>query len=458
MKCTRCGYEQEKETTVCPECGQDVLPNDAIILMEDEKPIIPTTIYMPAQESSVPPEEKVLVPQENALALEENPAENALAENTINETAVTRTAYIEEADDYVLEKEWNFIPLILGILITLLCIGAAGYSMYYAYNYMMNTSSKDYKTSVQDIIQKVNSANQDFAAVFEDKDSFSVEEIKKVLPAVSDSFGEATKGTDSMQIPSKHSDSHEKLLEAIRLNRLIYQQLGTVLESPLDSNSEGNINLLSTSIDDCANNYAGVKIDDIEISLPDVVLSLPEKCSSYVKKQKTEYAQVMTYINSFSRYFDEMIKLFTKLDTSKADFVQEVKNARNKAATWESVLSQIENSEGIVRGVKTNYLKLSVPSQLKNTNKGFSSILDTSLNYYSKLRTAVLAERSFKKEGLSETEIAEKLESFDKMYENAEKINSSNRSKYQRYMTDMNSSKDRFMKPEYVMDLIKNKK
>lgn len=342
-----------------------------------------------------------------------------------------------------------------GLLIFILIIGAAAFAMYYAYNHFMGGSTAQYESSIAEINSRVDDANAKVAEVLKGSVDLPADEIKKILPTTYDAFNEISKDLSDIPAPSAFSASHNKLVEAVKLNKLIYQQLGDILRNPINQDMEKTINAMNQNIEECVNNYIAVDIKSSNFRLPDEVQNMTSKVNLWVKQKQSEYARVSELMASFSKYFNSMSALIVDYEGSRVDINTELNAARADRASWDKPLLLIEENEEKVKIVKANYESLKVPSQLKAFNKEFAPILDDTLLYYSKLRLAIQTDMGFNKEGLTEEQINAKTAEIQALYQDADASYSSANTNYQKYTANFAVQKDKFNDPEYVMTLMK---
>jgi hypothetical protein len=292
-----------------------------------------------------------------------------------------------------------------------------------------------------------------------DKDSsnLAVDDIQKQLPSTLDGLNEVSKTLAGIAVPSTFSSSHGKLDEAVKQNKLIYQQMGAILKNPIDPDTQKTMDELSSNIEECTNTYLSVSIKDNEFILPNDLQNLVSKIKPYVMQKQDEYSRINTLMASFTEYFDSMSKLIVTFETSRVDMNQALTTARGDRTSWDQLFALIDNSEKIVQGVKNGYDNMKVPSQLKSFNNTFTPVLDDTLAYYIKLRLAAMEDKNFVKEGMIPEEAALKETEINELYQDSEKTNTSSVQNYQKFTSDFSVTKNKFLNPDYVMTLNKGK-
>jgi hypothetical protein len=246
------------------------------------------------------------------------------------ETAAAESSLPGE-EEYETRKKWNPVPLIAGVLITIVLIGAAAFAAYYAYNHFMGQSSTQYIESLQALDEKINKANEDFVNVLNsNQKELPVSEIIKQIPKTYDSFKDIIDSYGGTTIPSIYSGPNKTLGDAINLNKVIYQDLNNILKNPADPKTEQNLSQLSKDIDQCMKLYTSVGIENVSFTLPNEIISISSKVKAWASQKQAEYAQVTKLIDGFTKYFDNMINIFLKYDKSKSDFNMTLKNVFEK--------------------------------------------------------------------------------------------------------------------------------
>lgn len=343
---------------------------------------------------------------------------------------------------------------LIGLLIFLLLIGATAAAMYYAYTYLMGSSTKEYVSSISAINGRVNKVNNDMASVFnKGGNTLPVDELLKALPSAYSELDDIIEQCNKVVAPSNYIESHNKLEEGLKSNKAVYRQLESILKNPIDPDMDKNSEILSKYIEECSNAYGDVKIKDASFSLPDEIKSMPEKLEPWLKEKQDEYAEISNLMASFSKYFEDMSKLLLEFDSSRADLTQALNKTRNDNSSWDELFLLLDKNEKAVSSVKTKYIKLSVPSYIRTFNKRFGPILDGTLTYYSQLRTASLEDRKVKDEILFPEQAEEKEKEIEALYQEAEKVNASTTADYQKFTSDIEGEKNKYMNPEYVMTL-----
>lgn len=421
MKCSNCGCILKTGDIICPICGQQVAD------LNDNAP----SYEMPVTVSRRERKNRRYEPETTTIK-EENYEENA-------------------------PKKSGIRKFMIGFLITVLILGAAALAMFLAYNYFMKDSNSEYLSSVSKLDDSINKINDDLAAVLNNDGALPTDNILSQLAPTYNALDDVTTKISGITAPSSFASSHQKLLDAVKLNKIIYQQLESIIKKPVDTNVADTISSFTQNIDTCMNDYLSIDIKGIDISMPDEIQNLPQRVDSWVQLKQTEYAQVASLIASFTKYFDAMSKILVSYDSSKVDISQSLNTAKADRTSWSKVLSLIDSSEAIVKTAKDTYSKLQIPSQLTTFNKDFLPILDDTLGYYAKLREAVQADMEFDKTGMTPEDITKKTNDIAALYQDAEKLNSSSSMNYQKFASSFSAQKDKFMDPAYVMTLKYNK-
>ncbi len=342
--------------------------------------------------------------------------------------------------------KWFFIILLL--------ISVTAFAAYFAYNKFMGSSTSEYIKSISSLNKSINDANDNMvSAIKSNSNDLPVQDILNKIPEEKKSFDSIIKNFDDITVPSMYSSSHSNLGKAITLNREIYVQIDKVLVSPIDPNAKQNLDHLSSQIDECMSDYASVSIEDIAFSLPNEILSISSKIEPWINQQQEKYGSTMDQIKLFSSYFDSMTKLFGRFNEAKVDFTQAIKNVRAKQTSWDDLFSQIDENLNAKKAIKSDYKNLSVPSPVKSLNQMFMDILDNSISYNTKLKSAAEKESSFNKEGLTEDEIKVKQKEIEDAYKEAQELNSSSSAAYQKYASIIGLEKEKYANPEFVMGL-----
>lgn len=337
-------------------------------------------------------------------------------------------------------------------LVVILLIGAGIAAAYYAYSYFIGNSTKEYAGSISKINVQINSANDGMAEILrKDDNDFPVSDIISKIPETKKSLDKAAENLGNISAPSKYSASHNKLKQALELNNMIYTQLEDVLSSPASSDIQKNEEQLYKYIEQCSDTYSSVKIENSSFALPEDITSISSKLGPWVQHQQNKYAKVSELMSSFSKYFEEISKTLLNYENSKVDITQALKKSRFDKTSWDELLSLIAKNEKSIGDIKASYIKIHAPSELRNFNNRFSSILDSSLDYYSKLKQAVVTDMNFDEEEEPDAEqVDKKINEIDAMYEEAEKMNSSITSDYRKFTQDIESEKSKYMNPEYI--------
>jgi hypothetical protein len=435
----------DDNAVICPKCGMNNSTDDA--QAEDKESVIFDEC---AKAITSAGEASPHIEETRDEGKDSEPAVSMESQSIKDEEIVDEE--IEEPE----KKKFRWKSLLIGLFIAVFMLGAAAFSMYYAYNYNMGSSTANYTEAIKKLYGDISKVNSDMAAVISSKEELPADEILAKLPSVYDSLNKIHSAYDKISAPSTYAGAHELLGEAINNNKLAYQQMETILKTPVDPDIQKNIDLLSKYIDDCMSNYTSVKIKNIIFSLPENIIPLPDKLTTWAAQKKSEYSKIMVLIESFSKYFNEMSGLMVAFDTPRSlDIGTALSSARQDPESWDDLMSMIDDSQEGIRTINSNYTKLSVPSQLKNFNKGFGAILSDSLSYLDNLKAAAQAERDFLaiKDTLSVEDQTQKNNEITRLYQEAEKFNTLVKTNYQRFTVDLESEKGKYLNPEYVMTL-----
>lgn len=355
-------------------------------------------------------------------------------------------------------KKWNPVPLIKGISITVLVLACAVLAAVFAYNLFMGQSTRDYRDSASALQTKIDKANSDFAAVL-DKDTaqFPVDDVLKQLPATIDAFNSIIDKYNGIDPPSSYLSANKKLGDSIDLNKAIFTTLQTILQNPVDTGAQDNMKQLSDAVNQCMNGYTTIGIKNVNFSLPEEILSLPNKLDPFVSQKQSDNARVNSLIASYTQYFNSMSQLFESYTNARTDFNSIINNVRNNQAAWDDLFNKLDQSEDSLKDIKSSYSSLNVPSELSSLNKRFGPILDQSMLYIEKLRFAAQSEKNFNKDGLTQDQINQQTTQINNLYQLAEQENSNLTSNYQKFTSDMNAARDNYLDPNYVSSKVLSK-
>ncbi|KPU46327.1 hypothetical protein OXPF_00550 [Oxobacter pfennigii] len=493
MNCKKCGQKLDPHYTFCPNCGRSmtIAGKNKYSFENDE-----TTYIQKINETKHPTPDFIKGPAK-LRTIDNEPDKIKEKVKAYEETASgTEEEYYEEEK---VKKGRGAKALIFGLLIAVILAGAGIFAAYFAYQRSMGSSSDEYISSISQLHQEVKEANDKVAAAIKaDTETLLITDILKETPAARNALNTIAKSYDKISAPSVYAQSHASLGDAIRINKQVYDQLEAILKNPASADVQESMDQLSEYIDECMNNYATVETEDLSFTLPNEILSLSSRLQPWVAQKQAQYAQVSALIASFTEYFDSMAMLFSTYDTAAADFNQILISIRNNQEPWDALFEKIDASEGIINTVKENYIKQTVPTELKSINARFSPILDEMLDYYSKLRYAAVTEMNFNsvKPGDErdidaggtdmETNIYDEMgipdpngyqgpatrgsepsqavtqvrneEDINRLYNDANMVYQSASQNYQQFALDLKAEKDKFLDPEYVLTLKSVKK
>lgn len=377
------------------------------------------------------------------------------------ETVYHSHQYGEDAPDvhyrHKVKKSKGFKSFATGFLIFALLVGAATIAAYYTYNYFMGNSAKEYTGLLAGICNRIDNANSEIADTLKNEaESFPASDVLSKTGKVRDSLNKIAEDLSNISPPSAYSASQDKLQEALKLNKMIYTQLETLLKNPADADIKKNEEQLYKYIQECSEDYAGVNVKGIEFSLPKEIVSMSEKLGPWVSQKQSEYAKISALMSSFSKYFQDISQTLLSYEAVRVDITQALNKSRTEKNSWDELLSLIDKNEKAVSDAKASYIKIKVPSYLRAFNDRLGPILDNTLSYYNKLKQAVMTDMDFDEEAEPDPEkVAEKIDQIDAMYEEAEKINTETSDEYKKFTQDIETEKSKYMDAEYVMKLTK---
>ena len=467
LYCKNCGLKLDGKSVLCPRCGEYTYnsTNDNNDNTTNNK--AKNTIY---SSSNTSPSPNISTNHSNAKTNDDirydifNPPKRNYEDYSIQrQQDEDYNRQTQQNEDYKKphkdrnakeEKSGSWVKAFFKwFFIILLLISVTAFAAYFAYNKFMGSSTSEYIKSISSLNKSINNANNSMVSAIKKDNNLPVQDILNKIPEEKKSFDTIIKNFDDITVPSMYSSSHSNLGKAIRLNREIYVKIDKILANPIDPNAKQNLDHLSSQIDECMSDYASVNIGDIAFSLPNEILSISSKVEPWVNQKQERYGSTMDQIKLFSNYFDSMTKLFGRFNETKVDFTQAIKDVRANQTSWDDLFSQIDENLNAKKAIKSDYKNLSVPSPVKSLNQKFMDILDESIAYDTKLRLAAEKESKFNKEGLTEDEIKVKQKEIEDAYKEAQKLDSSSSTAYQKYASIIGLEKEKYANPEFVMGL-----
>lgn len=457
LYCKNCGLKLDGKSVLCPRCGEYTYNS-----IDDDRDKEKNIIYSNSNTGTNTSTNPSASTRTNNIKTNEDIRYDIFNPPKINYEDYSM--HEQQNEDYKKpkkdrntkeEKSGSWVKTFFKwLFIILLLVSATVFAAYYAYNRFMGSSTSEYIKAISSLNKSINDANDSMASIIKkDSDNLPAQDILNKIPEEKKSFDVIIKNFDDITVPSMYSSSHNNLEKAIRLNREIYVKIDKILANPIDPNAKQNLDHLSSQIDECMSSYASVNIGDITFSLPNEILSITSKIEPWINQKQGENGEVMNQIKAFSSYFDSMIELFGKFNSTKVDFTQTIKSVRANQVSWDDLFSQIDESLNTKKAIKSDYKNLSVPSPVKALHKKFAAILDESMSYNIKLKSVAEKERNFNKEGLTEDEIKVKQKEFEDAYQEVQKLNSSSSAAYQKYASEISLEKEKYANPEFVMGL-----
>lgn len=331
-------------------------------------------------------------------------------------------------------------PLHKKILLCVLTIVLVGGVFGITYYLTGNRSSSQYIDNISSSKIKLDKQNKNVCAAFNNIESLNVKnvqqlnKIKNTLDSAAANVQLVMNDLQKINPPSKYNKQYKLFVQAVELNKKVIKLSDDIIAKPNSPELQTSIETLAKYVSECTNCYNNSKLNDIYVSLPSDMLTLPDRLGVYAMKAYGDFQNKSSVFAQYQTYFNLMDDVVNSFENTKSDLNTNVKLIDSNSTTFDSVYSSIENKLSKLSDIKTSYNSLPVPPKAASRHEAFNKILNAYSYYCQDFKTAMLLyEESFSD--------SSKLESSKDSFKNLEKQYNKISSMFSDYLKKYNSDK-----------------
>lgn len=273
-------------------------------------------------------------------------------------------------------------------LISALVISIIFLSSYYLF---FNNTDKIYEKSIKGSINNILQINNSTTTYIKGE-SIDIEKSKKELPEKISSLVKTKNKITSLNPSEKYVKSHEYLLTGLINNIHIYEQIISILNNPEGNDVDKSLDGLKNYKNKCMQYYSLFNMKNAKVTLNENTLKYINNCTSYVeeltslkKDKEIRKSQYADFVNDM----DEVLSSFIEI---KIDFSNYNDKIKNKSMSYESVLTNIDNTKKEFGEIKGQFSKITVPSKGITSYKLLLKTFDSYDSYLQNYRYALSTE------------------------------------------------------------------
>lgn len=232
--------------------------------------------------------------------------------------------------------------------------------------------------------------------------------MRKDLPIAIDKLSKIKASIDSISITDKFNPVKLELQNGLNTNTLFYKQLLAILNNPKGKDIDESLKNLNKYYIDSCTSYN--KCKELDIKFSKVNPNFYSNIESYVYSKSTIHqddAIVELQNKTFLVSFENMVDKFSQINK---DYILSIEKCREKKASYNDVLSELEKNSFNLKELSLDLYSLSIPNEGNNCYEAFLKSLSLYKNFNEELISSLKNEMESKKNSSS---------NLDKLYSNA---------------------------------------
>lgn len=333
--CTECGKVNEKEASFCTACGSNLAEQELAAATEDQ------AIHHLTNSVALAPGFKGDAPAKTGAGL------------------LTMT------------KGKIFI---FGITVLIV----AGLSYYYYLSQISNT----FVEQSSQLAEKISTTNQMLESNFHS--DITQGKISAITKDIQLSKEDLSKDNDKwlkVTCPDKYKSQQKLVVELVRLEDSILQQISLILGNPLSSKTDTVLQNLKKNITLAKQTADRITIPGVEAKLSGNLLVVPDKLSIYCDEQRKANEEKLKKLAAFNEFFRQMDSIIHENDSAKGDLGSALDNIRNGGYTWADYYTLIYDGRYTRESLRSQVNNLYAPPGTEALQSEISSVLTQAIQY-----------------------------------------------------------------------------
>jgi hypothetical protein len=269
-------------------------------------------------------------------------------------------------------------------ILTILIVAATIFITYY---FTSNSASNKYINALYKQKQNIDKANNLVAQSIKNLSNLgskNKEELTKIINTISNAeamIASSIENIKKITPPAQHKTQFNTFLQGVTQNKRIFTQTRLILSNTKSNSLNNAINSLYKYVSDTSKFYESSKLKKAYISLPNEILTLPDKVHNYASKMYSEYENKSRLLEQYNSYFNAMNGIVLDFQNEKVDLGNNLELIKNDQISFEEVYIQIEKKLAKLDDLLNSYNNLTVPANLATQHQKFNEIIK-SYTYY----------------------------------------------------------------------------
>jgi len=271
------------------------------------------------------------------------------------------------------------IIIILTLLITPFIISI---SFYYLYNF----ENISYTRKTKKILAKLEKENEIFSRELSNLTNVPIEDSTYILN-LTNAIKKSEANIDtlinqlySITVPEKYSKEHNKLIEAINMNKRIYTQSRLILNNLKSDKISKAAEDFDKYITNTQKLYNNLKIP-YKIKLPTKFKDISNEMQLFAYKCYSNFEEKNRLYEQYQNYFSEIDKLINDFANIKINLSSYLDNIKKNPSYIKQIKTEIEKKLLKLELIHMAFLNISVPENLVEIHKNIDSIIIDFTNY-----------------------------------------------------------------------------
>ncbi|WP_097027246.1 hypothetical protein [Clostridium peptidivorans] len=275
--------------------------------------------------------------------------------------------------------------IVIVIFALLLIIG----NLFNVYSLLKNFNKDSSKKVLHISITSINNTNNKTSNLIK-KQSIDIEKSRKELPIIIKELKEVKDNLNNIETNNPNHTEYGNLLQGLNYNIHIYEQLAAIFANPQGGDMDKALITLKNFNNKCLYHYSLFHTNRLSISLTDKSKTYINNCTSYIddlirirKTNEINAAQYKEFINSM----DEILSSFVNVKMNYNDYVDRL----NKNLSLDSLMEIVDSNVEEVQEIKTEFSKLTVPSNSVYIYELFLTTLNNYISYIQNFKLDVIS-------------------------------------------------------------------
>lgn len=277
--------------------------------------------------------------------------------------------------------------LVIGIIIFALLIIIG--NLFNVYSLLRNFNKNSPKKVLHISIASINNTNNKTSNLIKEQ-SIDIEKSRKELPTIVKELKEVKDNLNNIETSNLNASEYSNLSQGLNYNIHIYEQLVAIFANPQGGDMDKALITLKNFNNKCLYHYSLFHDNRLNISLTDKSKTYINNCISYIedlirikKTNEINTAQYKEFIDSM----DEVLSSFVDIKMNYNDYVDRL----NKNLSLDSLMEIVDSNVEEVQKIKTEFSKLTVPSNSVYIYELFLTTLNNYISYIQNFKLDVIS-------------------------------------------------------------------